>query len=315
MPESIGYIGLGVLGSAMVPNLIESGFEVIGYDVRPEIVTELATLGMHIAISPRDAAERADIVITCLPSIAALHDVYGGSEGIDKADKKDQVIIETSTFPVVEKEKAKASMDAVGKRMLDCPVSGNRILAVQKKLTAFASGDEAAYTEVEEVIQGFASRVFYVGEFGSGMKMKFCANILNLVHNSVAAEVMVLGMKSGLDAQMIHKVISGSGSSSSMFETRGAMMANNNYDHEGMNFSVPIKDSRFISDHAHQMRVPTPIYHVALQSYYAAVAQGHHDEDAAAVCAAMERAANCERPKNEKKNNEFQVKKSHEKIR
>ena len=83
------------------------------------------------------------------------------------------------------------------------------------------------------------------------------------------------------------------------------MMANNNYDHEGMNFSVPIKDSRFISDHAHQMRVPTPIYHVALQSYYAAVAQGHFNEDAAAVCAAMERAANFERPKDEKKKNEF----------
>lgn len=305
MVKSIGYIGLGVLGSAMVPNLIKSGFEVVGYDVRPEILNELGKLGMQIADSPKDAAGHADIVVTCLPSIEALHDVYGGEDGIDKADKKDQIVIETSTFPVLEKKKAKALMDAVGKRMLDCPVSGNRILAVKKQLTAFGSGDEAAYAEAEDVIQGFASRTFYVGEFGNGMKMKFCANILNLVHNSIAAEVMVLGMKSGLDAEMIHRVISGSGSSSSMFETRGAMMAKNNYDHEGMNFSVPIKDSRFISNHAHELQVPTPIYHVALQSYYAAVAQGHHDEDAAAVCAAMERAANCERPKDEKKDNEF----------
>ncbi len=305
MAKSVGYIGLGVLGSAMVPNLIKSGFEVIGYDIRPEIVAELGQCGMHIGTSPKDAAERADVVVTCLPSIAALHDVYGGTEGIDKADKRGQIVIETSTFPVAEKEKAKALLDAAGKRILDCPVSGNRILAVKKQLTAFGSGDAAAYAEVEDVIQGFASRTFYVGEFGSGMKMKFCANILNLVHNCVAAEVMVLGMKSGLDPAMIHRVISGSGSSSSMFETRGAMMANNNYDHEGMNFSVPLKDSRFISDHAHHLRVPTPIYHVALQSYYAAVAQGHHDEDAAAVCAAMERAANFERSTDEKMDNEF----------
>jgi len=305
MPKTIGYIGLGVLGSAMVPNLIESGFEVIGYDVRAEVLDELGKLGMQAASSPKDAAERSDVVVTCLPNIEVLLDVYGGEDGIDKVTNKDQIVIETSTFPVDAKEKAKAFMDAVDKRMLDCPVSGNRVLAVKKQLTAFGSGDEAAYNEVEEIIQGFASRSFYVGEFGSGMKMKFCANILNLVHNSVAAEVMVLGMKSGLDPEMIHQVISGSGSSSSMFEVRGAMMANNNYDHEGMNFSVPIKDSRFISDHAHQMRVPTPIYHVALQSYYAAVAQGHFDEDAAAVCAAMERAANFERPKDEKKKNEF----------
>ncbi len=305
MSKKIGYIGLGVLGSAMVPNLIDSGFDVIGYDVRPEILEELAKLGMQIAASPKDAAERADVVVTCLPSIDVMMEVYGGEAGIDKANKPGQIVIETSTFPVDEKEKTKALMDAAGKRMLDCPVSGNRILAVKKQLTAFGSGDEAAYNEVEDVIQGFASRYFYVGAFGSGMKMKFCANILNLVHNSVAAEVMVLGMKSGLDPEMIHSVISGSGSSSSMFETRGAMMAHNNYDHEGMNFSVPIKDSRFISDHAHKMQVPTPIYHVALQSYYAAIAQGHHDEDAAAVCAAMERAANFERPTKEKKKNEF----------
>ncbi|HJO87463.1 MAG: NAD(P)-dependent oxidoreductase [Rhodospirillales bacterium] len=305
MSKKIGYIGLGVLGSAMVPNLIKSGFEVIGYDVRPEVLEELGKLGMTVACSPKDTAERSDVVITCLPTIKVLLDVFGGDDGIDKADKADQIVIETSTFPVDAKEKAKAFMEAAGKRMLDCPVSGNRILAVKKQLTAFGSGDEAAYREVEDIIQGFASRTFYIGEFGSGMKMKFCANILNLVHNSVAAEVMVLGMKSGLDPEIIHSVISGSGSSSSIFETRGAMMANNNYDHEGMNFSIPIKDSRFISDHAHQMRVPTPIYHVALQSYYAAVAQGHFDEDAAAVCAAMERAANFERPKNEKKNNEF----------
>ena len=305
MSKKIGYIGLGVLGSAMVPNLIKSGFEVIGYDVRPEVLEELGKLGMTVACSPKDTAERSDVVITCLPTIKVLLDVFAGDDGIDKADKADQIVIETSTFPVDAKEKAKAFMEAAGKRLLDCPVSGNRILAVKKQLTAFGSGDEAAYREVEDIIQGFASRTFYIGEFGSGMKMKFCANILNLVHNSVAAEVMVLGMKSGLDPEMIHSVISGSGSSSSMFETRGAMMANNNYDHEGMNFSIPIKDSRFISDHAHQMRVPTPIYHVALQSYYAAVAQGHFDEDAAAVCAAMERAANFERPKKEKKNNEF----------
>ena len=163
-----------------------------------------------------------------------MHQVFTGEDGLDKADKPGQIIVETSTFPVDEKEKALAAMAAVGKRLLDCPVSGNRILAVKKQLTAFASGERPAYDEVEDIIAGFAERKFYVGAFGSGMKMKFCANILNLVHNSVAAEVMVLGMKSGLDPELIHQVISGSGSSSSMFEVRGAMMAKNNYVHEGM---------------------------------------------------------------------------------
>ena len=138
-----------------------------------------------------------------------------------------------------------------------------------------------------------------MGPFGDGMKMKICGNILNLVHNSVAAEVMVLGMKSGLDPKMIHKVISGSGSSSRMFDVRGGLMAENDYTKEGMNFSIPLKDARIISQQAADVLCPIPIYQAALQPYYAAVAQGHFDEDASAVCAALELAANCVRGKEE----------------
>ena len=84
-----------------------------------------------------------------------------------------------------------------------------------------------------------------------------------------------------------------------MLEVRGAMMANNNYDHEGMNFSVPIKDARIISDHAASLNCPTPLYHAALQHYYAAMAQGFGDQDAAAVCRVLESAAGATRPATE----------------
>jgi len=281
----------------MVPNLLKTGFPVVGFDVRPEAVDAMKKEGMEPAASPRDVAGRADVVVTCLPTIDSLHEVCGGDDGIIRAEKPGQIVIETSTFPIREKERARDTLAGAGKVLLDCPVSGNRILAVKKQLTAFGSGDRESYDAVEDIIGGFAHRKFYVGEFGSGMKMKFCGNILNLVHNSAAAEVMVLGMKSGLDPKLIHEVISGSGSSSSMFEVRGALMVKNDYDHEGMSFMTPLKDSRFISDHAAELRVPIPIYQAALAPYYAAVAQGHEHEDAAAVCAAMELAANCVRGK------------------
>lgn len=119
---------------------------------------------------------------------------------------------------------------------------------------------------------------------------------MNLVHNSVAAEVMVLGMKAGLDPALVHQVISGSGSSSSMFETRGALMVKNDYDHEGMNFSIPLKDSKLITEHARNCDVPIPIYQTALQPYFAAIAHGLHDLDQSAVCRVMELAANYTRP-------------------
>ena len=297
MTDSIGFIGLGVLGSAMAGNLVNSGFTVIGYDTVAEKRAALEEGGGQSGTSPKDVADRSDVVILCLPTADALHAVAdklkdGGGEG--------QIILEVSTFAIADKEKARDTLAEAGKILLDCPVSGNRILALKKQLTAFGSGDEAAYEAVEHIIDGFAHRKFYVGEFGCGMKMKFCGNILNLVHNSAAAEVMVLGMKAGLDPALIHQVISGSGSSSSMFETRGALMVNEEYQTEGMNFSIPMKDSKLITAHAAEHLVPLPVYQAALQPYYAAVAQGHHDEDASSVLAVLERAANFTRQKSKK---------------
>jgi len=250
---------------------------------------------MTVAGSIHEVAGAADVVITCLPSVAALHAVVSGEGGLAAFARPAQVVVEISTLPVVEKERACDALAAVGKTMLDCPVSGNRIVALQKGLTAFASGERAACARIEPVLLGFCKKTTYVGPFGCGMKMKLVGNLLNLVHNCAAAEAMVLGMKSGLDPQLIHEAISGSGSSSGMFEVRGAMMAANDYHKGELNFSVPLKDARIISEHAASVLCPLPIYQVALQQYYAAVAQGHFDEDHAAVCAAMERAANCER--------------------
>jgi L-threonate 2-dehydrogenase len=293
--ETVGMIGLGVLGSAIVPNLIRSGCPVVGHDIDPAKAEALAGEGMTVAASIHEVAKAAEVVITCLPSIESLHAVVSGDGGLVTFERPGQIVIEISTLPVFEKERARDALAAAGKTMLDCPVSGNRIVALRKGLAAFVSGERAVCERIEPVLLGFCSKTTYVGPFGCGMKMKLVGNLLNLVHNCAAAEAMVLGMKSGLDPKLIHEAISGSGSSSSMFEVRGAMMAANDYRKGELNFSVPLKDARIISEHAAGVLCPLPIYQVALQQYYAAVAQGHFDEDHSAVCAAMERAANCER--------------------
>jgi len=297
MSETVGFIGLGVLGSAIAGHLVAAGCRVVGCDIDPDRITGLREAGGESAATPRDAADRADVVFLCLPTAEALHEVVAGPDGLMHGGGPGQIVVELSTFSIADKEQARDALAEEGRILLDCPVSGNRIMALQRKLTAFGSGDRAAWERVESIVGLFTRRRYYVGDFGCGMKMKFCGNILNLVHNGVAAEIMVLGMKSGLDPKMIHEVISGSGSSSAMFEVRGALMAENDYRKEGMNFSIPLKDSRLIAEHAARHLVPTPIYHAALQNYYAAVAQGHGEEDQSAVCAAMERAANCERTK------------------
>lgn len=295
--DTVGFIGLGVLGSAIAQNFVEGGLKVVGCDVSPEAIKIGESLGLEMVSTPVQVSERASVVFTCLPNAQALKSVLHDKSGLLASNNDGQMIVELSTLSLDDKMSFAEACSSNDRTPVDCPVSGNRIMALKKSLTAFFSGDEAAYPALKAVLELTCSKTHYVGAFGNGSKVKFCGNILNLVHNTVAAEAMVLAMKSGLDPKMFHEVISGSGSSSAMFEVRGGLMVDENYEKEGMNLSVPLKDARIISEHAADLHCPIPIYQIALQNYYAAAAQGHADKDAAAVCGVMERTANVTRPK------------------
>lgn len=291
----VGFIGLGVLGSAIAANLVDGGHDVLGFDVSAKARQVGSDSGVSEAASISQVASDCAIIFTCLPNAQALTEVVSLSDGLGSVDHDGQIIIELSTLALADKETACATLTDAGRRVLDCPVSGNRIMALKKGLTAFCSGDHDDYLAVRDTLMSFCKKEHYVGTFGNGTKTKLCGNILNLVHNTVAAEAMVLAMKSGLDPKVFYDVISGSGSSSAMFEVRGALMADNDYDKEGMNFSVPLKDSQIIAQHAASVGAPISLYQVAVQYYHAANAQGLGHLDAAAVCKVMERMANCER--------------------
>lgn len=296
MSETVGMIGLGVLGSAIAMHLAKAADGVIGFDIDEAACNRAARDGVIIAGSIGEVAEKASIVITCVPSSASLQAVLSASDGLCSVRHDGQLVVEMSTLAVAEKEAARDVCEAAGdRRMLDCPVSGNRSMALKMGLTAFASGTPEDYARAEGVLGRFCGKVHYVGGFGAGTKTKLAGNILNLVHNAVAAEVMVLAMKSGLDPAVFHDVISGSGSSSAMFENRGALMVADDYEAEGQNFSIPMKDAPAITGHAAAYDCPVPIYQVALQQYRAAVAQGLGHLDPAAVCRSAERAANFDR--------------------
>ncbi len=292
MLDKVGFIGLGVLGSAIVKNLIESGIKVIGYDLSKEACDSAAALGVSIQDSPAQVASVVDNIFTCLPNADAL---FAVTKNLCSVEKTNQCVIDMSTLSLQDKETFSELCTGAGRSAVDCPVSGNRIMALNKSLTAFFSGQKNDCERLEPILKLTCGKVHYVGEFGNGSKVKICGNILNLVHNTVAAEAMVLAIKSGLDPEMFHNVISGSGSSSAMFEVRGALMVSEDYSAEGMNMSIPLKDSAIITRHAADLRCPLPVYQTALQQYFAAAAQGLDDQDASVVCKVMEGTANAKR--------------------
>jgi len=294
--QTVGMIGLGIMGSAMSANLMRAGFRVAGFDVVPRRRAEHKRSGGVAAKSPRDVAKRADPIITSLPSARALAEV---AAELGASAKRGTVVIETSTLPIPVKEAARTVLAKRGVILLDCPLSGTGAQARVKDLLIYVSGDRAAYKKAVPVLQAFTSANYYVGPFGNGSKMKFVANLLVAIHNVAAAEAMVLGMKAGLDPALILKVVAGGAGGSRMFQVRGPMMVKGDYSEATMKNEVWQKDMTIIGDFARELECPTPLFAASAPIYNAAMAMGLGKQDTGAVCAVLEEMAG--RPRRRKK--------------
>jgi 3-hydroxyisobutyrate dehydrogenase-like beta-hydroxyacid dehydrogenase len=286
--QTVGMVGLGIMGSAMSANLARGGFHVVGYDIAPRRGAELRRSGGIAARSPREVARRANIIITSLPSAGALSEV---AAELAESASRGTIIIETSTLPIAAKEAARNALARRGVILLDCPLSGTGAQARVKDLIIYASGDRAAYRKAAPVMEGFTRANYYVGAFGAGSKMKFVANLLVAIHNVAAAEAMVLGMKAGLDPALVLKVVSDGAGSSRMFQVRGPMMVKGDYSEATMKNEVWQKDMTIIADFARKIDCPTPLFAASAPIYNAAMAMGLAKEDTGAVCAVLEEMA------------------------
>ena len=292
MQNTVGVIGLGIMGGAMATNLLAAGFKVIGYDLAPAARRALKRAGGVAARSGADVARRAGIVITSLPTVAALAAV---SDEIARAKRGDLVVVETSTMPLEAKQAARAIVERSGATILDCPLSGTGAQARTKDLLVYASGARSAYRQCVPVFEGFARGHHYLGAFGNGSKMKYVANLLVAIHNVAAAEAMVLARKAGLDLAQTLKVIGDGAGSSRMFQVRGPMMVRDDYSDATMKVEVWQKDMHIIGEYATQLGCPTPLFAATAPLYTAAIAEGFAKEDTGSVCAVLGAMAGLER--------------------
>lgn len=297
MTDSVGVIGLGIMGGAMSASLVAAGFRVTGYDIDATARERLAATGGNIEASPGAVAQAAGIVLTSLPSPAALDDVVNGADGLIAAGARDLVVIEASTFSLEDKQRAHDALAAAGITMLDCPISGTGSQAVTKDLLVYASGDRAAFERCIPVLDGFARGHHYVGAFGNGSKMKYVANLLVAVHNVATAEAMVLGMKAGLDPQVIYDVIADGAGGSRIFQLRGPMMVADTYEPATMRMEIWQKDMKVIGEFASALKSPTPLFAASAEVYKVGMAQGRGKQDTASVCGVLEDMGRFERGK------------------
>jgi len=284
----VGLVGIGIMGSAIAANLLKHGASVVGYDIDARRLSAFAGAGGVGTGSAAKVAEQAEIVLTSLPSAAALEMTVAG---ILEKPRRGLVVAELSTLPIGVKMAAHDRLAAAGVVLLDCPLSGTGAQAATGDLAVYASGDRAAFDRAVPAFEKFARASHYLGAFGNGSKMKFVANLLVAIHNVASAEAMVLGMKAGLDPAELVRVIASGAGTSKVFELRAPLMAKNDYQPPTMKVDIWQKDMAVIAEYAASLGVATPLFTASIPVYNAAQVEGRGGEDTAAVCAVLEQMA------------------------
>jgi 3-hydroxyisobutyrate dehydrogenase-like beta-hydroxyacid dehydrogenase len=288
----VGVVGLGIMGSAIARNIARSGAEVRGYDVDRRRLDALRSDGGAPVGSAAEAADGAEVVLTSLPSVAALDATV---KNLLETPRRGLVVAELSTLPISDKERARDRLAGAGILLLDCPLSGTGAQAATGDLAVYASGERAAYDRAEPVFGRFARVSHYLGAFGNGSKMKFVANLLVAIHNVASAEAMALGIKAGLDPDQIVEVIKSGAGNSRVFELRAPLMAAGEYRPATMKIDIWQKDMSIIGQFARNLGVATPTFAASAPVYNEAITQGLGEDDTAAVCAVLEKQSGIKR--------------------
>ena len=292
MARIIGIVGLGIMGGAMARNLVDAGFTVIGTDPKADAASRAAAAGVTVVNSATEVAARASDIITSLPSAAI---VLATAQAIAAVPGGPRIVIETSTLAREDKRDFADVLRAKGHIPLDCPLSGTGAQAQTRDLVIMASGEAEAIARLEPVFLGFGRKVYNLGAFGNGSRMKFVANHLVAINNVASAEAMVLGMKAGLDPHQIVDVILSGAGASKVFELRAPMMADNAYLPATMKCDIWQKDMAVIGQFAAGLGVAVPVFEATRPIYDAGIVQGHGSDDTAAVCAVLEKMAGLKR--------------------
>lgn len=278
---TVGFIGVGRLGFPLACALLDAGFQVACS--KRGRAAELTARGGSVPGdgSPRAVAEAADVVVSCLRTFAELEEVTLGADGVLAAATVPSMI-ELSTIAPAYKQRVRDDFVARGAEMLDAPVSGTPAMVEAKLAVVYASGDPQEHQRLADVLHGMSPNVEYVGEFGTGTKMKLVAQFLGLVHVTATVEAMAYAKLAGLDLAQVAGMISGSpGAMSGQFKIRAPLIAGGQFEGKLVTVATAYKDIEEVIAYGTELGAPLALIRVAENYYRELAGAGHNQADPA----------------------------------
>ena len=287
MTPKIGFIGVGIMGRYMAGHLLDSGYEVIAYDVVPEALDRVVKAGAARGQSCQDVASRSEVVISMVPDSPDVEKVALGPDGIIQAAREGLVHIDMSTIAPGMAIRVAEELGKRGVRCLDAPVSGGETGAREATLSIMVGGDEAPLAKVMPILRVMGKTIVRCGPNGAGQTVKACNQIQVALNFVGMAEALVLGAKAGIDPSIVLQVLSGGYAQTRVMDVRGPKIAVGDFE-PGFKSKFHYKDLNIIMETARELHVPLPATALAHELFTALLAAGRGDLDHSAVITVLE---------------------------
>ena len=278
--HTIGFIGLGLMGRPMAKNLVKAGYPVVVHSRSQGPVDDLVAAGAQRATSAADVARRATRVITMVPDSPDVEKVLAGPDGVFSAIQPGTIVIDMSSIEPGVAMQLAAQAAKLGATMLDAPVSGGEIGAIEGTLTIMVGGTAEAFADAKPILEvmGNPERIVHVGPAGAGQLCKLCNQMVIGGTLAVVAEAFALAKKAGVDAAKVREALLGGFAASRVLEVHGDRVLKGTFK-PGFYMHLYAKDMRNVVATLAQHETPAPVTAVVQQMVHATMAAGYGDKD------------------------------------
>jgi 2-hydroxy-3-oxopropionate reductase len=287
MFERVGFVGLGLMGKPMARNLMSAGYDLVIQTRSPEKAEELVKEGAEAAGSPREVAEKSSVIITMLPGPPEVREVVAGENGLLEGARKGSLLIDMSTSPpVLARELAQVARKR-GVGMLDAPVSGGDVGAIDGTLSIMVGGDEEDFKRAGPLFDVMGETVVHVGGTGAGQIAKAANQIVVALTIEAVSEALVLGSKGGVAPEKILDVLSGGLAGNKVMEVKREKFLSHTFE-PGGKVEFHRKDLGIALEAAREHGVSLPVTALVNEMFGALMAKGRGGWDHSAMLTLIE---------------------------
>lgn len=293
MADRIGFIGLGIMGKPMARNILKAGYPLVAYNRTPGRGRELEAEGVPFCASPKEVAQRSDIVFVMVSDSAAVEEVVLGESGVAEGGRAGTVVVDMSSISPLLTKQIATKLGDKGIDMLDAPVSGGEGGAIDGTLSIMVGGKPEVFQRVRAIFETMGKNIVHVGENGAGQTCKLCNQIVVGLAIEAVGEALVFAAKAGVDPSKVREALLGGFAQSRVLDLHGQRMLERNFK-PGAKAKLHQKDMENALSSAKELGVPLPGTALVGQMWKALAARGSDELDHSALVTVLEGMAKIE---------------------